>query len=63
MDNAALKLAKNQANAQQHPEAELFLSKNYSHFSSTLLYKNNSTYSENKQKKKFFCKNEDESEK
>ena len=36
---ARLKLAKNQANANQHPEAELLLFENYSHSSSTLLSK------------------------
>ena len=38
--NARLKLAKKQANAKQHPEAELFLFEKYSVFSSTLLSKN-----------------------
>ena len=46
------KLAKNQANAKQHPEDELLLFENYSHFSSTLSYKNNGTYSKNKQNNK-----------
>ena len=45
ISNARLKLAKNQANAKQHPEAELLLFENYSHSSSTLSSKNNSTYS------------------
>ena len=36
-------MAKNEVNAKQHPEAELF--KNYSHFSSTLILKNSRTYS------------------
>ena len=35
ISNARLKLAKNEANAKQHPEAELLLFENYSHFSST----------------------------
>ena len=39
--NAKLKLAKNHANAKQHPDAELFLFQNHSHFSSTLSSKNN----------------------
>ena len=36
-----LKLAKNQANSKQHPEAELLLFENYSHSSLTLSSKNN----------------------
>ena len=36
---------KNQANAKQHPEAELLLFENYSHSSSMLLSKNKSTCS------------------
>ena len=36
ISNARLKLAKNQANAKQHPEAEVLLFENYSHSSSTL---------------------------
>ena len=39
----------------QHPEAELLLFANYSHYSSTLLSKNNSTYLKNKQKNKCVC--------
>ena len=50
-----MKLAKNQANAKQHPEAELCLFENYSHSSSTLLPKNNKTYSKNKQKNNCVC--------
>ena len=42
---ATLKLVKNQANAKQHPETELLLFENYSHSSSTLSFKDNSTYS------------------
>ena len=45
MSNARLILAKCQANAKQHPEAELLLFENYSHSSFTLSSKNNSTYS------------------
>ena len=45
ISNNRLKLAKNQANAKQHPEAELLLFENYSHSSSTLSSKNNSIYS------------------
>ena len=40
-----LKFAKNQANAKQHPEAKPLLVENYSLSSSTLLSKNNKTYS------------------
>ena len=40
-------MAKNQANAKQHPEDELLLFENYSHSSPTLSSKNNRTYSEN----------------
>ena len=52
ISNARLKLAKNQANAKQHPEAELLKLKNYSHSSSTLSTKDNRTYSKKTQKKK-----------
>ena len=38
-----LKLAENQANAKQHPEAELLVFKNYSNSLSTLSSKNNMT--------------------
>ena len=44
INNTGLKLAKNQANAKQHPEAEILLFENYSHFSS-LSSKSNKTYS------------------
>ena len=43
--NARLKLAKNQAKAEQHPEAELLLFENYSLSSSTLPSKHNRRYS------------------
>ena len=46
ISNARLKLAKNQTNAKQHPEAELLASENYWHFSSMLSSNNNMTYSE-----------------
>ena len=46
LSNARLKIAKNQANTKQHPEAELLLFENFSHSSSTLSNKNNRTYSE-----------------
>ena len=45
ISNDTLKLAKNQANAKQHPEAELLVLENYSHSSSTLLSENNRTHS------------------
>ena len=41
LSNTNLKLAKNQANARQHPEAELLLFETYAHSSSTLSSKNN----------------------
>ena len=37
-------MAKSQANAKQHPEAEFLLFENYSHSPSTLSSKNNRTY-------------------
>ena len=46
ISNARLNLAKNQANAKQHPEAELLLFENYSHSSSTLSSNNDRIYSE-----------------
>ena len=55
MSSARLKLAKNQANAKQHSEAELLLFENYSRSSSTLSHKNNRTYSKNKPKNKSVC--------
>ena len=45
VSNARLKLAKNQAKAKQHPEAELLLFENYSLSSSTLSTKNNRRHS------------------
>ena len=45
ISNARLKLAKNQANVKQHPEAELLVFENYSHYSSTLSSKNDRTCS------------------
>ena len=44
-----LKLAKNQANAKQHPEPELLLFENYSYSSSMLSSKINNTYSKDMQ--------------
>ena len=55
MSNARLKLAKNQANALQNPETGFLQFENYSCFSSTLLSKNNRTYSKNKQNNKCVC--------
>ena len=45
ISNVRLKLAKNERNAKQHPEAELLLFENYSHCSSTLSSKSNRTNS------------------
>ena len=45
ISDARLKLAKNQANAKQHPETEFLLSESYSHSSSALSSKNNRTCS------------------
>ena len=45
MRNARLKLAKDQATAKQHPEAEPLLVEYYSRSSSMLLSKNNRTCS------------------
>ena len=45
--NTRVKLAKIQANAKQHPEAELLSFESYSHSSSTLSPKNNRTCSKN----------------
>ena len=54
ISNARLKLAKNQVNAKQHPEAEILLFENYSHYSSTLSSKNSWIYS-TKQVKEQVC--------
>ena len=53
-----LKLAKNQANAKQHLEAEHFQFGNYSHSSSSWSSKNNRTYSKKTQKSKCACVHE-----
>ena len=45
ISNARHKLTKNQANAKEHPEAELLLLENYSNSSSKLSSKDNRTYS------------------
>ena len=50
-----MKLAKKQANAKQHPEAELLLFENYSHFSSTISSKVMGHILKNNQKNKNFC--------
>ena len=45
ISNVRLKLAKNQGNAKQQPEAELLLFEFFSHSSFTLSSKNNRRYS------------------
>ena len=55
ISNARLKLAKNQANAKQHPAAELLLFQNFSHFSSTLSSRHNGHILKNRQKNKYAC--------
>ena len=55
VSNTALKLAKTQSNAKQHPETKLGLFESYSHSSSTLSSKNNRTYSKKKQNNKCVC--------
>ena len=55
ISNVRLKSAKHQANAKQHPETELLLFENVSHFSFTLSFRNNGTYPKNKQKNKYIC--------
>ena len=51
-------MAKNKANAKQHPDAELLLFENYSHSSSTLSSKNNRRYSKIYTKSKCVCLND-----
>ena len=51
ISNARLKLAKNQAKAKQHPEAELLLFENYLFSLSKLSYKNKRRYSQKCTKK------------
>ena len=48
-------MAKNQGNAKQHPDAVLLQFENYSHFSSTLSFKNNRHILKNKQHNKCVC--------
>ena len=55
ISNARLKLAKNQANAKQHPEAEPLLFENYSLSSSTSPSKNNRRYFKKCAKNKYVC--------
>ena len=65
ISNAGLKLAKHQANAKQHPQAELLTSENYWYSSHTLSSNNTKTYLssntisrhilKNKQKNKHVC--------
>ena len=55
MSNARLKLAKNQANAKQHPQAELLTFEFYSHSSSTLSPKLIGHILKSKQKNKCVC--------
>ena len=50
ISNARLKLAKNQAKAKQHPQAELLLFEYYSLSTPRLSSKNNRRYSKNVQK-------------
>ena len=58
ISNAKLKLAKNQAKAKQLSKVELLLNENYSRSSSTLLSKNNRTYSKKCPKSKCLNFNE-----
>ena len=58
ISNASLKLAKNQANAKQHPEAEFLLFENYWFSSSTLSSRKNRKYSGKFAKSKCVCFNE-----
>ena len=55
ISNPRLKLAKNQANAKQHPETEDLLFESYSYSLSTLPFKNLGHILKNKEKNKFFC--------
>ena len=60
ISNARLKLAKNEVNAEQHPEAELLQFENYSYSSSPYHPKRIVHILKNKQKEKYVCKNENE---
>ena len=57
ISNARLKLAKIQAKAKQHPEAELLVFENYSLFSFRLSSKNNGRCSKKCTKNKCVCFN------
>ena len=57
ISNARLKLAKNQAKAKQHPNAEILLFENYLLSAPTLSFKNNRRYSKKVQKTKYACLN------
>ena len=56
-------MIKNEANAKEHPEAELLLLENYPHSSSMLSSRIIVHILKNKQKKKYVYKNEVENEK
>ena len=58
VSNNRLELAKNQAKAKQHPEAELLLSENYYFALSTLSSKNNGRDSKKCAKNNCVCFNE-----
>ena len=58
ISNTRLKLAKNQAKAKQHPEAEFLLFENYSFSSSTLSSKSNGRFSKKCTRNKCVCFNE-----
>ena len=49
--NTKLKLAKNQASAKQHPEADILVFENYSHSSSKFSSKNKGIYPEDENEK------------
>ena len=55
ISNNRLKLAKNQANAKQHPETEFLLFENYSRSLYTSSFRNNGINSKNKPKNKCAC--------
>ena len=55
INNARLKIVKNQAKAKQHLEARFLIFENYSLSSSTLSSKNNKRYSKKGTKNKCVC--------
>ena len=57
ISNAMVKLVKNQAKAEQHPEAKLLLFENYLISVSKLSSTNNSKYSKKCTENKYFCLN------